>query len=98
MQDIDSRVIDAKAVNGPYEEVRKQLLALLAGIRTDAAPTGDAQRLAGEGNAYPLTVDKNGYLRVTMPEGAKVEATELEVLLRIEQLLIEQRDLLHKIA
>jgi hypothetical protein len=98
MQERDTLGIDPKVVNGPYDEYRKMLLELVGGIRIDEAPTGDGPRLAKQGKFHPFTVDKNGYLRVTVPEGTVVESTEVEVLLRIEQLMIEQRDLLLKIV
>lgn len=96
-QELDTLGIDPKTVNGPYEEFRKVLLELVGAIRVDSLPTGDATRLAGAGKFYPATVDANGCLWVRLPDDQKVETNEVEVLLRIEQLLIEQRDLLLEI-
>lgn len=70
----------------------------LAVIRVDDLPKGEADRLAAEGKWYPVTCDKNGHLRVALPDSTKVEVTELEVLCEIRELLKENRDLLLKIA
>lgn len=98
-QQLGQHVIDVSAVNTSYDEVRKPALAdLAAGIRIDDAPTHDGQRLADEGEVYPLTIDNSGHLRVVMPANATVETQELEVLREIRDLIIETRDLLLKIV
>lgn len=71
---------------------------LVVGVRVDAVPKGDADRLAAEGRFYPLTVDADGQLRVVLPEGTRVETAELAVLREIRDLLAESRDLLLRIA
>lgn len=97
-QQIDTRAVDPKAHGTVYEDVRKLLAELMAGIRVDVVPRNDSERLAQEGGFYPLTVDRDGFLRVTLPETVRVETGELIVLREIRDLLIEQRDLLLKIA
>lgn len=78
---------------------RRQIGNLVIGVRIDDLPEDETARLAAEGYFSPLTIDPNGNLRVALPpSGTKVETQELEVLIRIEQLLIEQRNLLLKIA
>ena len=71
---------------------------LVVGVRIDALPQSEAERLAGEGRFHPLTLDADGNLRVTMPDGISVKSEELEVLREIRNLLVESRDLLLKIA
>ena len=98
------QVVNTEAVVKDYDErkgtkeTRRLLGELVVGVRVDDLPAGDAERLAAAGKFHPLTTDKDGNLRVAFPAGAKVEITELEVLLRIEALLIENRDLLRQIA
>lgn len=97
-QQIGTQAIDPKAVNTPNDQPAKLIAELLTAIRVDTAPSHDGERLADEGQFYPLTVDTNGFLRVALPDGTKVESSELEVLREIRDLLIENRDLLLKIA
>lgn len=99
MQEINTQqAVDPKALGTQEEIVRKLLAELVCGIRVDEAPTSETKRIADEGKFYPLTIDKNGFLRVSLPEGTKVETQELEVLLRIEALLEQQVSLLQEIA
>lgn len=98
------QVVNSEAIVKDYNpntgrSATRQLLGqTIIGVRVDDLPEGEAQRLAAEGKWYPLTTDKDGNLRVTFPASSMVEVAELEVLIRIEQLLIEQRDLLRQIA
>mgnify|MGYP001577754463 FL=1 len=71
---------------------------LVVGIRVDTLPTNEAERLAADGKFYPLTTDKDGNLRVALPATTIVKTEALEVLREIRDLLIENRDLLLKIA
>ncbi len=87
MQEIGGGLVDPKAITGEDRLKNKNLGELVGGIRLDSVPTSEAQRLAKEGKFFPLTVDQNGFLRVTLPEGTKVETEEMAVLLRIEALL-----------
>lgn len=93
-----TQAVDPKAVNTPYDTTGKTLAELVTGIRIDTVPANEGERLAAAGEFYPLTVDKNGFLRVTLPDGTKVESTESEVLREIRDVLFEVRDLLMKIA
>lgn len=95
---INEQVLDLATLNTSAEDTRRQLVSLIAGVRIDDLPESDRQRIAGEGNCYPLVVDKDGRLRVIMADGVKVETQELEVLRDNNRLLIEIRDLLMKIA
>ena len=87
-----------QAINTNFDSSRRNLGDLVVGIRVDALPQGEAERLAAAGQFYPLTVDERGCLRVAIPEGSKVDTEELEVLREIRDLLAEHRDLLLKIA
>lgn len=88
-----------RAINTNYDQDQQRNIGeMVVGIRIDTLPTGEASRLAAVGRFQPLTTDKDGNLRVVPPDGIKVVSAELEVLLRIEALLIEQRDLLLKIS
>lgn len=100
MQQVGSKAVDLVGVNTRNDELanQKQLAELVTGIRIDSLPASDAKRLAKEGHFYPLTLDENGQLRVVLQPGTKVVPEEIEVLLRIEALLIEQRELLMNIA
>ena len=99
MQEVGSFGVDPKALTGRDQpNQKKQHGELVVGIRLDEVPTGEAKRLAGEGKFYPLTMDANGFLRVTLPEGAKVETDELQVMREMALLLEEIRDALLKIA
>ena len=91
------RAVDPKAITGEDALDQKQLAELVVGIRLDSVPTGEAQRLAGEGKFYPLTMDANGFLRVTLPEGTKVKTEELEVLQEIRTLLETMVGILHEL-
>lgn len=93
--DNDDRTLQQLA-DGKYEP--KQLGELVVGVRVDAIPEVEADRLAAEGKFHPLTIDKNGCLRVRMPDGIKVQNEELEVLREIRDLCAESRDLLVKLA
>lgn len=97
-QAINTEAIVKERQSSGVDAVRRLLGELLVGIRVDDLPSGEAERLAAEGKFYPLTVNADGHLRVVTPDWIKVQTAELEVLLRIEQLLTEQRDLLLKIA
>lgn len=99
MQELGKQAVDLKTVGTPYDDPRKNLGEIIVGIRVDAVPANDAERLAEEGKFYPLTTDKNGFLRVVQPEGTSVETPEIVALLtEIRDLMIEQRDLLLRIA
>ena len=97
-QESRTGTVDLKAVNTPYEDYAKQLGELLLAIRLDSSPAAEAARLTAEGKYYPLTVDANGFLRVTLPEGTKVVVGMPELLEEMRDLLSEMRDLLLKIA
>ena len=85
-QQVNTPAPDARGT--AYDEARKVLGGLVVGVRVDAVPADEADRLAAEGKFYPLTLDKNGFLRVTLPEsGTKVETNEPEIALRIEKWL-----------
>lgn len=86
-QEIGGGLVDPKAITGADRLKNKNLGELVGAVRIDSVPTGEAQRLAAEGKFFPLTVDANGFLRVTLPEGTEVKTVELETLLRIETLL-----------
>lgn len=107
---MSQQLIDTKLID-PDDEYREKLddsakrrayprkrMEFVGGVRVDDLPTSDSERLAAEGNFYPLTMDQDGCLWVRFPSGLKVETAELEVLLRIESLLKEQVNLLRKIA
>lgn len=98
MQQVGTGAVDPKAITGGDRLPGKQLGELVVGIRLDEVSTGEANRLASEGKFYPLTMDANGFLRVTLPEGTQVEPEELAVQRASHDLLIEIRDLLLKIA
>lgn len=93
--DKDDRTLQQLADGKPELQ---QLGELVVGVRVDAVPEAEADRLAADGKFYPLTLDETGCLRVRMPDGVKVKTEELEVLREIRDLLIESRDLLLKIA
>ena len=86
-----------KQVKTAYDGDKRTLGELVVGIRVDAVPVGEAQRLAAAGQFYPLTVDANGFLRVTLPEGTAVETNELEVWREILAVLKDMRASLLKI-
>lgn len=88
-QELGGGLVNPKALTGADKPKNKTLGELVGGIRLDSVPTSEANRLAAEGKFFPLTVDANGFLRVTLPEGALVETEELGALLRIEKLLEE---------
>lgn len=98
------QAVNTEAVAQEYDErtgkltTRRLLGESFVAVRVDDLPTGEADRLAAEGKWYPLTTDANGQLRVVPPDWIKVQMQALEVWLRIEALLIEQRDLLREIA
>lgn len=71
---------------------------LIVGVRLDTIPAGEGDRLAADQKFHPLTIDRNGFLRVTMPNGITVKTEELEVLRETRDLMVEVRDLLMKIA
>ena len=96
-QQVGSGGIDPKVVHGPYDESLKQLGDLVVGIRIDAVPSNEGNRLAAQGRFYPLTLDKSGNLRVTMAESEGV-TDQLLVLREVRDLMAEVRDLLLKIA
>ena len=99
MQEVGSFGVDPKALTGSDQpNQKKQHGELVLGLRLDEVPTGEAKRLAADGKFYPLTMDSNGFLRVTLPEGTKVETEELEVMREMSGLLEEIRDALLKIA
>lgn len=75
-----------------------QIGKLVVGVRIDDLPSGEAQRLATAGKFYPLTTDADGNLRVVTPDWINVRTEELEVLREIRDLLVQNRDLLLKIA
>ena len=87
-----------QAINTAYDAAQRNRGELVVGIRVDSLPTSEANRLAAEGKFYPLTTDADGNLRVVLSSLTKVETQELEVLREIRDLLIENRDLLLKIA
>ena len=78
--------------------VRPKLGETVVGVRIDTLPQEEAERLAADGTFHPLTIDKNGFLRVTIPDGITVKTEELAVLRESRDLLTEVRDLLMKIA
>lgn len=100
MQELGAKVVDPLSGNTTNDEFRgrSRLGELIFGVRIDALPESERKRLADEGALYPLTTDKDGNLRVVLRDDTEVGTKELEVLLRIEQLLIEQRNLLMSIA
>ena len=101
MQEVGSRAVDPKALTGEDALTKRQKAQrgeMVLGIRQDAVPTNEANKLAAEGGFYPLTLDAKGFLRVTLPEGTEVESAELEVQRENNILLSEIRDLLMKIA
>ena len=97
-QAIGRKVIDPKAITGEDKIDQKQLGRLVLCVRLDETSTGEQNRLAKEGEEYPMTVDANGFLRVVLPEGTEVESAELEVQRQSMVLLEQIRDLLMKIA
>lgn len=78
--------------------VKPRLGELVVGVRIDAIPQSEAERLAADGKFHPLTVDENGFLRVTVPDAVRVESEELTVLREIRDLLTRGCDLLQQIA
>lgn len=98
MQQVGTGAVDPKAITGEDRDTSKKIGELVVGIRLDAVPTNEANKLAAEGSFYPLTMDAKGFLRVVLPEGTQVESEELEVQRENNILLSEIRDLLMKIA
>ena len=92
---IDNRTDEEVAAG---KTLRPVLGEMVVGVRVDTVPAGEAERLAADGKFYPLTLDENGFLRVTLPDGIKVKTEELEVLRESRDLLVQVRDLLLKIA
>lgn len=88
----------SRMIGETYDEDRAQYGELIVGIRIDDLPTTEAARLVAAGKIYPLTVDKDGQLRVALTNAIDVRIQELEVLREIRDLLVENRDLLLKIA
>ena len=84
-------------VSTAYDAGKRTLGELVVGIRVDAVPAGEAERLAAAGQFYPLTVDARGFLRVTLPEGTTVATGELEVWREILAVLKDIRASLLKI-
>lgn len=82
-----------------YDSDRRTMGDLVVGIRKDDAPTGEADRLAADGEFYPVTTDEDGNLRVAIPAATKID---MQALLEVERenglLLAEIRDLLRQIA
>ena len=99
-QEIGRLGLDLKTVNGPYEDRQRLLGELVAAIRVDTPPTGEATRIADDGGLYPLTVDKNGCLWVRVAGNTDSEGVsdQLLVLREMRDLMAEVRDLLLKIA
>ena len=99
-EQVNTRAVDLVGIGTREDELpgRRLIGELVVGIRIDSLPASEAKRLADEGKFHPLTLDKDGNLRVVTPDWLKVEPKELEVLLRIEGLLQEQVALLRKIA
>ena len=98
MSQLNTKAVDLLTVNTANEDKKRQIGEMMLGIRIDAVPAHEGERLAREGNFYPLTLNKDGRLRAELPDGTKVEPLELEVLREQTALLIEIRDLLLKIA
>lgn len=110
MQEVGGHGVDLKTVNredfdqekpiSPAVQTKQkpQRAELVVGIRIDTVPTAEVDRLAEEGKFYPLTIDKSGQLRVVLPDGAKVESNEQQVMHEIRGLLEEIRDLLMEMA
>jgi len=97
-QAINTRAVDSDRKADGTDETRRVLGELVVGVRVDTLPASDAQRLAAEGKFYPLTLDRDGQLRVVTPDWIKVQTQELEVLRELRDLMAETRDLLMKIA
>jgi hypothetical protein len=97
-QTVNTGALDVKAQGSAYDQTPPRRAKLVVGIRLDGVPAGEAQRLAAEGRFYPLTLDANGFLRVTLPEGTTVNTNERDVHRESRDLLEEIRDLLLKIA
>ena len=99
-----SEQVNTQAIVEQYSETTGKIVTrrlageLVIGIRVDELPASEAERLAAQGKFYPLTTDKDGQLRVVLSGTTKVAMEELEVLREIRDLLIENRDLLLKIA
>ena len=82
-----------------YDKDVRTMGDLVVGIRKDDAPAGEADRLAEDGDFYPVTLDKNGNLRVTIPAATKIDMQRLlQVNRENNELLTEIRDLLRIIA
>ena len=98
-EQMDTRAVDLTGINTPRDELKgvKRVGELVFGIRIDAVPESEAKRLADEGKFHPLTIDKNGFLRVVLPEAQKLQVNE-QVQSEIRSLLEEIRDLLMEIA
>ena len=81
-------------VSAGFDSTKVTVGSLVVAIRKDDVPTNESVRLASDVEFYPLTMDKNGFLRVTLPTGTEVKTVELETLLETMSVLKEIRDLL----
>lgn len=82
-----------------YDSTRRTMGDLVVGIRKDDAPAGEADRLAADGEFYPITTDEDGNLRVSIPDTTKIDMQALlDAVQEGNALLTEVRDLLLSIA
>ena len=80
-----------KQINTTYDTTQTLLGEVVAGVRVDELPINEADKIAGAGKFAPLTVDKDGYLRVRPREGIEVGTASLS------DLIEQQNQILRKI-
>ena len=86
-------------IGSTYDADRRTMGDLVVGIRKDDVPAGEADRLAEDGDFYPVTTDQDGNVRVAIPDTTKIDMQRLlQVTRENNVLLTEIRDLLRQIA
>ena len=97
---VNTKAVDFVGLGSARDEFkdRAQRGELVLGIRIDALPESEAKRLADAGFFHPLTLDKDGSLRVALRSDTQVAVKSLAVFEDMRLLLIELRNLLMEIA
>lgn len=89
---------DVNSINTAYDDGFVTTAGYVVAVRTDRLPLNEGERIGEDGDFYPFTVDRDGQLRVTFQETARVQIQTLEVFREIRDLVEKCHELLLKIA